>query len=132
MAKKHEVALIRRADLALARRTEPREEFITAVADIFETPDAFVVKLDMPGSSKEGIKVKVESDVLSVQGAVHSIHRETTNRLNREIVAMCYFRAFRLGEGLLAEGIEAEFEDGVLTLVIPKSDEYKVRNIPIS
>jgi HSP20 family protein len=132
MAKKNEVALVRRGGVALVKRAEPKEELITAVADIFETPDAFVVKLDMPGSSKEGIKVSVESDVLSVRGTVQSHHREAATMVMKEIVALSYFRAFKLGEGLAGEGIKAGFEDGVLTLIIPKTDEYKVREIPIS
>lgn len=132
MAKKNEVALIRRGEVGLARRTEPKEEFIAAVADIFETPAAFVVKLDMPGSSKDGIKVSVESNTLTVRGAVRSRHRVTASLLTREIVTLTYFRAFNLGEGLEADGIQAEFEDGVLTLIIPKSDDYRTREIPIS
>ncbi len=132
MAKKNEVALVRRGDVSLIKRPESKEEFINAVADIFETPDAFVVKLDMPGSSKEGIKVNVEADVLSVRGTVRSHHRETATVLMKEIITLSYYRAFKLGEGLASDGIQAEFEDGVLTLIIPKTDDYKVREIPIS
>ena len=132
MAKKNQVALIRRGEYALARRMEPKVEYITAVADIFETQDAFVVKLDMPGSSNNGIKVSVESDILTVRGAVPSHHREQSRVLMREIDTLSYFRAFNLGEGLATERIEAEFENGVLTLLIPKTDDYKIREIPIT
>jgi len=132
MAKKNEVALIRRGETALVRRADPKEEFITAVCDIFEMPDAFVVKLDMPGSSKEGVSVTVESDILTVRGMVKSLHRETVSMLMREIVALSYYRVFNLGKGLNADRTQAEFEDGVLTLTIPKADNYKERRISIS
>jgi len=132
MAKKNQVALIRRGETALARRLEPKEEYITAVTDIFEMPDSFVVKLDMPGSSKDGIKVSVESDILTVRGEVTSNHRKQSEILMSKIVALSYFRAFNLGKGLAVDRIEAEFEDGVLTLLIPKTDDYKIRQIPIT
>lgn len=132
MAKKNEVALIRRGETALVRKGEAKEEFITAVCDIFETPDGFVVKLDMPGSSKEGISVTVESDTLTVRGAVRSLHRESVSLLMREIVALSYYRMFKLSKGLNADQTQAEFEDGVLTLTIPKADNYKERRISIS
>jgi len=95
-------------------------------------PDAFVVKLDMPGSSKEGVSVTVESDILTVRGMVKSLHRETVSMLMREIVALSYYRVFNLGKGLNADRTQAEFEDGVLTLTIPKADNYKERRISIS
>ena len=132
MDKKKQVALIRREPFALARRAEQKEEFITAVVDIFEMPDAFIVKLDMPGSSKDGMKITVESGVLTVQGAFKSLHRERVMTPTRERVTLSYLREFNLGEGVEADRIEAEFEDGVLTLMIPKSDDYKARQIPIS
>ncbi len=132
MEKKNQVALIRRGEMALARRMEPKEEYITAVADIFETPNAFVVKLDMPGSTKDGISVNVESNILTVLGAVKSHHRENSTLLIKEIVALSYFRAFKLGDGLAAGRIEAEFENGVLTVLIPKTEDYKRREIPIT
>lgn len=131
MEKKKDSALILRGPLGLVKRSESREDLIEPVADIFETPESFIVKLDMPGSSKDGIQVRVESKVLSVKGAVKSLHRERMNMLMREIVQLHYYREFHISDGLEHDRIEAQFEKGVLTLILPKSDKLKSRHIPI-
>ncbi len=123
--------LARTPSSALAKRPEPLETPVAPVADIYETADAFVIKLDMPGTVKDSISVRVEPEILSVRGKVAAPHREGSTLLFNEIVRKRYFRTFQLGEGVDRSNIQAGFQEGVLEIVIPKTDTMKAREIQI-
>ena len=100
-------------------------------ADIFETPDAFVISLDMPGAAKESIAVTLEKGTLDVQASVQPVHGEKATLVYREIRTTGYHRAFTLGEGIDRKNIDAHYEEGVLTVKLLKSEELKPRQITI-
>lgn len=112
-----------------------REESLTLkaspVADIYEAQDAFVVALDLPGAHKQSIEVVVEPGTLSVRGSVQPRTETTGRMIHREIAWNTYERSFRLGPGIDEKNIRAEFLDGVLTVVLPKTEESKARQIRI-
>jgi HSP20 family protein len=122
----------RRKSDALARRPELVETPVVPVADIYETSDAYVVKLDMPGARKESIKLCVEPRYISVRAAVGGYHAEQTNILMNEIGRKAYVREFNLGRGINHNDVQAQFEDGVLTITLPKTEESKPREIQIN
>ena len=68
-----------------AATKQQQERTVEPVADIYETADAFVVKLDMPGSSKEEIKLSIEPNRLVVRGTVGAQHGEGENVFFSEI-----------------------------------------------
>lgn len=123
--------LIRRPSTALAIRPEPLEPPVTPVADIYETSDAFVIKLDMPGAVKESISVTVEPGNLAVKGKVESYAREKGELVYSEIGRRSFARNFNLGSGVDSGSIEAEFENGILGITIPKTESLKAREIKI-
>jgi len=123
--------LIRKPSTALAKRPEPLEPPVTPVADIYETADAFVIKLDMPGAVKDSIGVLVEPGILAVRGKVESYHPENGKLVYSEIGTRSYARTFNLGDGVDGGNIEAQFENGVLGITIPKTDSLKAREIKI-
>jgi len=123
--------LIRRPSSALAKRPEPLEPPVTPVADIYETADAFVIKLDMPGAVKDSISVIIEPGILAVKGKVDSHHHENGKLVYSEIGSRSYSRRFNLGDGIDSGNIEAQFENGVLGVTIPKTESLKAREIKI-
>src|SRR5512146_321246 len=131
MTKNGEVALVRRTNDALARRMEPLEDFVTPAADIFETSAAFVLKIDMPGVEKESINVQIEPGQLQVRGLLSQLDKESSNVLFSEIRRASYYRKFNVGSGIDVEKIQANFENGVLAITLPKNESSKVREIPI-
>ncbi len=131
MTKNGEVALVRRGNDSIARRMEPLEDFVTPAADIFETPGAFVLKVDLPGVGKDSISVLVEPEELTVKGLIGQLYKETTNLVHSEIRKASFYRKFRIGTGVDQDRIEANVQDGVLTLTLPKNESAKVREIPI-
>ena len=131
MTKNGEVALVRKGNDSIARRMEPLEDFVTPAADIFEIPGAFVLKVDLPGVEKESISILVEPELLTVKGLIAQLYRETTNVVYSEIRKASFYRRFRVGSGIDPEKIQANFEDGVLTLTLPKNESSRIREIPI-
>jgi HSP20 family protein len=121
----------RRQTNALAIRPEPLATLVTAVADIYETDDSFTIKLDMPGVPKESVSVTAEPGRLAAKGEAVAQHLEGGTLLFSEIGRKSYVREFNLGEGVDHNNIQAQLEDGVLVITVPKSDAMKAREIII-
>jgi len=125
------VGVIRSGSKALMKRIEEPETVVSPVADIFETGDAFVVKLDMPGATRDSISLHVDPKLLSVRAGIMSHHDQHVTLLFSEIGRKQYMREFNLGTGIKLDEIHAQFEYGVLTVTLPKTDEVKAREIQI-
>lgn len=123
--------LVPRPSHALAKRSEPLEMHVTPIADIYETSDAFTVKLDMPGAAKDSINIMAEPENLSVEGRILQHNREDGILILNEIARKSYRREFKLGKGVNHNNIYAEFEDGVLTVTVPKTEQTRAREIQI-
>jgi HSP20 family protein len=115
-----------------AATKQQQERTVEPVADIYETADAFVVKLDMPGSSKEEIKLSIEPNRLVVRGTVGVQHGEGANVFFSEIGRKNYIREFNLSNGVNHDAIDAQYENGVLTITLPKTEHVKAREITIN
>lgn len=100
-------------------------------ADVYETPDAYVLSLDIPGAAKDSIALTLEKGCLEVKASVQPLHREQANLVYREIRTTGYHRAFTLGEGIDRDNIDARYEEGVLTVKLLKSAELKPKQITI-
>ncbi|HCA80406.1 MAG TPA: hypothetical protein DEP53_11810 [Bacteroidetes bacterium] len=116
---------------ALAKRPEPLATLVNPVADIYETADNFTIKLDMPGVTKESVHVTAEPGRLAAKGEVVGRHLEGGTLLFSEIGRKSYVREFHLGEGVDHNNIQAELEDGVLMITVPKIDALKPREITV-
>jgi len=127
---KHD-AIIRKESGALMKQPESMEKIVAPVADIFETADAFVVKLDLPGAIKESVGLSIGPNLLTVKARIVPQHKEDAKLLFSEIGCKSYLREFNLGDGVDHEKISAQFEDGVLTIILPKTDSVKAKEIPI-
>jgi HSP20 family protein len=104
---------------------------VTPCTDMYETPEAYVVSLDMPGARKETITLTLEKGVLQVSAEVEPHHGKSIAVLYRELGTTGYHRVFALGEGIDREHVDAIFEDGVLTVKLYKIPETKPRTISI-
>ena len=131
MTKNGEVALVRKGNDSLAKRMDPLEDFVMPAADIYETADAYVVRVDLPGSQKESISISLEPGQLQIKGLVGQFHNDGSNVLYSEIPKANFFRKFNVGNGIDADAIRASVENGVLTVTMPKNDLMRVREIPI-
>jgi HSP20 family protein len=95
--------------------------------DIEEQEDRYVIKADLPGVDKKDIDVKLENGVISIRGEKQT-EKETgkgTKRHRTERFHGSFARSFTLPDAVKDERVEANYKDGVLSLVIPKAEEAK-------
>jgi len=124
-------ALIRACCNAIIPGEERFEIAVCPAADIYETNDAFIVELDMPGVAKESITVTADAQMLSVSSAQLTDRTKGGEMLVNEIGEKKYKREFRLGTGIKLDEVNAKYSDGVLSVTLPKADEVKARQINI-
>ncbi len=95
--------------------------------DIQETDDAYVLLADLPGCRKEDISLQVEDDVLTIQAERHAEHEnkeEKNGYVRIERSWGSYARSFDVS-GVDTDAIGAKYENGVLTLTMPKKTPQK-------
>jgi len=109
---------------------EERQAVLPRV-DIVEDEQGITLWADLPGVSKEGLEVKVEGDTLAISGNVALPLPEGLEPLYAEVRAPRYTRQFTLSRELDPSGISAQFQDGVLTLRIPKAQHAQPRRIAV-
>jgi HSP20 family protein len=92
--------------------------------DLSETDDAIKIKADLPGVGKENVKLEVDGDLLTLKGETQKEKREDNERYHRvERSYGSFSRSFRLPDYANLEGINASFNDGVLSVDIPKNPQ---------
>ena len=96
-----------------------------------ETETAYEVRLPLPGADPERLDVHVEGNVLRVTGERDGVPDDAARRYVVERLAGRFERQLRLPARVDAEGVVAEYEHGVLRLVLPKAAEARPRRIEV-
>ena len=103
--------------------------------DVEETGDAYIIKAEMPGFKEDDVKITVDKHVLHITGSVDETEKEKDEEgrkyLIRERRHESFERSFSLPEGLDESAISAGFENGILTVTLPKTPEEKPRKIEV-
>ncbi len=101
--------------------------------DVKETKDAYEVLADLPGMEKKDINISLHDNVLTVSGErKHEEKSEDENRYFKERVYGNFSRSFRLPYQVDHKDVHAEYKNGVLKVVLQKSEEAKPREIEIN
>ena len=100
--------------------------------DVKETKDAYELLADLPGLEKKEINISLNDNVLTVKGERKSEEKsEDENCYYNERTYGTFSRSFRLPNMVEQKDIRAEYKDGVLKVVLRKSEEAKPREIEI-
>jgi HSP20 family protein len=103
------------------------------LCDVEETKNHYLVSFDMPGVKKENINIEVKGSWLKVSGERQprsaDLNRETSIRSERNFGK--FERTFELPAAINAEKIEAQYENGVLSVAVPKAEAEKGRTVQI-
>lgn len=104
----------------------------TPVVDIEETPEAFVLKVDLPGVEQQDVKVSLMGDTLSIRGERKLDNTRKDGGLKRiERTFGAFERGFTLGSPVRGDQVKATYRNGVLEIHVPKADEARSREIEI-
>lgn len=109
-------------------KTRAMKTTVPAV-DIYESEDEILLQADMPGVSKEDVSVNIDNDTLSISG----VRRFGLSGAEtwKEFTDVEYVRNFSIPQSINIELVEAELQDGVLKLHLPKSESAKPKKIEI-
>jgi HSP20 family protein len=102
-------------------------------ADIYETEHELVVKADLPEIDPKDLDIRVENNILTIRGErkfEKKVNEENYLRVERAYGA--FSRSFSLANTVNAEAIKADYQNGVLTLTIPKREEAKPKQIKVN
>ena len=111
--------------------TIPARVFVP-VTDIFETPEALTVVLEMPGVGPNSIEANVENDIVTIEGRIDFTKYEGMQPVYTEYNVGHYARSFQISNKIDQSKISAEMKDGVVTLVLPKAEQAKARRIKVA
>ena len=113
-----------------------QESNLTAWApavDIYENEHELVVKADLPDIDPKDLDIRVENNILTIRGErkfEKKVNEDNYLRVERAYGA--FSRSFALANTVNPDGIKADYQNGVLTLVIPKREEAKPKQIKVS
>ena len=100
-------------------------EWVPSV-DISETDKQLTVKAELPGMTREDIDISLDENYLIIKGEKKQEKEETDKHFHRvERTFGSFYRSLRLPAGVEKDKIDATYKDGVLTVVLPKSEEAK-------
>ncbi len=117
----------------IIRRRLPEEEFIWSPAiEMYEKDNNYIVRMELPGIKPEDVDISVSGETLTVKG-----QRNPPEDIKDEAYQLCetcygnFTRSITLPESVNADKIEANFENGILDIRIPKAEEAKPKQIKI-
>jgi len=106
--------------------------FWSPAVDVEEREDAYVVEAELPGLTKDDVKISVEGNILTIQGEKK---QEKTNKdrdyYRSERSYGSFMRTFTLPASVRTDKVEAGYKNGVLTVTVPKAEEAKPKSIEV-
>ncbi len=104
----------------------------TPVVDIFEEPEFIRIVAEIPGVTPEDVKILVEANVLTIQGTKEQVAEQKAEKVHRyERTYGAFERSFTLPATVDLEHIKATYDMGLLTLLVPKVEKAKPRQIKL-
>ena len=100
--------------------------------DVSETDNEIVVKAELPGMNVEDIDIALTDGLLTIKGErkmEKEDKEENYHRIERQFGS--FSRSLNLGTKVRADGIEAGYKDGMLTVTLPKVEESKPKKIEV-
>jgi HSP20 family protein len=100
--------------------------------DVYEEGDNLVIKASLPGIKPENLNIEVRENILTISGeANEEVERKSKGYLLNERSYGKFSRSVALPYEIKVNKVEADFEDGILTLTLPKAESTKTRKITL-
>jgi HSP20 family protein len=101
--------------------------------DIYETENELVVKADLPEVNPQNLDIRVENNILTIRGErkfESKVNEDNYLRIERAYGS--FSRSFSLANSVKSDAIKADYQNGVLTLSLPKREEAKPKQIKVN
>jgi HSP20 family protein len=103
------------------------------LVDIYETEEAVILNAELPGVDPKSVDIRLENNVLTLKGErQYEGDREKQHVLRMERPYGTFSRSFSISAVVDDANISAKFNNGVLTVTLPKKEEAKPKRIPIA
>lgn len=114
----------------MARRAIAKS--FTPAVNISQTETDVVIEMPLPGIDPDKVDITIENDVLTVQGKEErQSEMEDKNYTRREWMSQSFFRSVALPVSVQSDAADAEFEQGVLKITVPKREEAKAKKVSV-
>ena len=131
-SKNKEMVTNSKNELETKEEKTQQARYFKPATDILETEHNLVLYMDMPGVSKKSVEVKLEKNLLNVEGQIDQSRYEPLKAQYAEYNIGHFTRSFQISSEIDREKIHAEMDNGVLTLTLPKAEEAKPQTIAIN
>jgi HSP20 family protein len=119
-------------DDAFTRPLSVRDGWSVPAIDMYQTDDEIVVKAALPGIKADEVQINITGELLTLKGEVrHEEEKKEKAWHIREQRFGSFERSVALPTDVVADKAKAEFENGILTITLPKADEVKPRTITV-
>ena len=108
-----------------------KEQFITPPASVTEIADGYMLEIEMPGVKKDGLDISFENNELTIIGR-RSLPSGEGTLIHRESRPENFRRVFEIDPSIDADKISAKIDQGLVTLILPKTEHVKPRKITVS
>jgi len=116
----------------MARSSEFFQGWIPRL-DVFEDKDNLVVKMEVPGMKKEELEISLHDSVLTIAGERKAKEPTPDTQVHRsERFLGRFHRSISVSKPIAIDKIKATYQDGILTVTLPKTEEAKPRQIEVS
>jgi len=125
-------AMDRLFDDAFTHPLSVRDAWSVPAIDMYQTDDEIVVKAALPGIKADEVNINVTGEVLTLKGEVkHEEEKQEKAWHIREQRYGSFERSVVLPTEVVADKAKADFENGILTITLPKAEEVKPRTITV-
>ena len=115
-----------------ASSDNPEIEAWAVPLDVFQKGEDTVIRASMPGVAPGDIQVSIEDNVLTIKGHTLKEHQESSgNYLMRERRSGSFHRALRLPDSVDADKVQPHYQNGVLTITVPKAEAKRARQLQV-
>lgn len=119
-------------DDAFTRPLSLRDGWSVPAIDMYQTDDEVVVKASIPGFKAEDVQINITGDILTLRGEVKREEEKKDKAWHiREQRWGSFERSVAIPTAVIADKAKAEFENGILTVTLPKAEEVKPKTITV-
>ena len=100
--------------------------------DVKDYQDKITIEAEIPGLAKEDVSVDLESQVLTITGGKREVKDDEGARyIRKELKRSSFKRSFKLGDNLNVKKIQADFDNGLLLVTVPKREKDEPKKVKI-